>query len=550
MSQQNSGYYGKRRKFWSWGYEGDNVPKADIDNMVKRVQNRLGVDGLELLPDPTLDEIDLRKPRISIPSTLGSFCTSEKWDRVVHTYGKGYKDMTLIYRRQFDNPPDVIAYPRDENDISAVFDWCGENGYAAIPFGGGSSVTGGFFAPEGDSYEGVVIIDMGNMNKILEIDEVSRCARIQGGILGPALEQQLKPHGLTLRHIPQSWEFSSLGGWIATRSSGHYATHLTHIDEMVESLRVVTPAGTLENRRLPGSGAGPDPDRLLIGSEGTLGIISDAWMRLQGRVQFRANASISFKSFYEGARAVRQISQAGLFPGNCRYLDEQDAFFYGAGDGTDSVLLLGFESADHPVDAWLACGLEICQDHGGTIKQRSGAIENALETSRSGAQGSWRHQFRYLPRMMHTRAALGIVSFTFETAYTWDRFEEVDTEIMRRIAEAEKRITGGGIVCRRFSFLYPDGPAPYYSVMAPSTHAKCLEDYQAISDIASDALNELGATITHHHAVGQTFRPWYDKEVDPLVRRMLAAAKNEVDPNWILNPGLLVDKPASLKMVG
>jgi len=213
------------------------------------------------------------------------------------------------------------------------------------------------------------------------------------------------------------------------------------------------------------------------------------------------------------------------------------------------MLLLGFESADHPMDPWLERALEICRDHGGTVTQQAGSDANALDTSRSGAQGNWREQFRYLPRLMHTRAAMGVVSFTFETAYTWDKFEALDTEIIRRLRECQKQVTGGGIVCRRFSFLYPDGPAPYYSIVAPSTHARSLEDYQTLSDVASDTLMELGGTITHHHAVGRSFRPWYDQEVDPLVRRMFAGAKNEIDPNWIMNPGMIVDKPAHFKIV-
>jgi len=548
--REKSGYFGKRRKFYSWGYEGEDIPPAEVKKMAERVSARLGVEEPDILPDPKLDEIDLRNPRISIPKTLEHFCSSEKWDRVMHSYGKSFKDLTKMYRRDFSNPPDVVAYPQDEEQIASLLDWCGENDYAAIPFGGGSSVTDGFTPPEGGEYAGAVCIDLGNLNQVLEVDPVSRCARIQAGILGPALEEQLKPHGFTLRHIPQSWEFSSLGGWIATRSSGHYATHMTHIDDMVESLRVITPVGTLENRRLPGSGAGPDPDRMFIGSEGALGIITEAWMRLQGRVKFRANASVAFKDFYVGAQAIRQITQAGLYPANCRYLDEQDAQFYGAGDGKHSVLLLGFESADHSVDVWLERSLEICQDFGGDIVQKADSKSNALDTSRSGAQGNWRAQFRYLPRLMHTRAAMGIVSFTFETAYTWDKFEEVDTEIIRRVKQAQSEITGGGIVCRRFSFLYPDGPAPYYSVVAPSTHERSLQDYQALSNAASDALSELGATITHHHAVGRSFRPWYDKEIDPLVRKMMSGAKNEIDPNWIMNPGMLLDRPPHFKIVG
>ena len=547
MTEQ-AGYYGKRRKWHSWGYEDEVISQAEVKEMAVRVGKRLGIDEPVVLSDPTLEEIELRESRISIPASLSSFCNSDKWDRVSHSYGKSFKDLTRIFRRDFTNPPDVIAYPRNEAEVAAVLDWCGDNGYAAIQYGGGSSVTDGFTAPE--DCDGSVIIDLGNMNQVLEVDPVSRCALIQAGTLGPSLEDQLKPHGLTLRHIPQSWEFSSLGGWIATRSSGHYATHLTHIDDMVQSLRVVTPRGTIENRRLPGSGAGPDPDRLFIGSEGSLGIITQAWMKLQGRVVFRANATITFDTFYQGAAAIRQITQAGLFPANCRYLDAQDAQFYGAGDGTKSVLLLGFESADHPVDVWLERGVEICQDHGGEVVTKTGSGGDALKSSRSGAQGNWREQFRYLPRLMHTRAAMGVVSFTFETAYTWDKFEAVDTEIIRRVSEAQKALTGGGIVCRRFSFLYPDGPAPYYSVVAPSTHETSLEHYQALSDVASDAISELGATITHHHAVGRSFRPWYDKEVDPLFRDMLAGAKNAVDPDWIMNPGMLLDRSNHLKIVG
>ena len=151
MAQQTSGYYGKRRKFWSWGYEDEGVSGDEIEVMAERVKDRLGLENIEVKKTPTIDDLELAPPRIKIPASLESFCTSDKWDRVVHTYGKGFKDMVLIYRRDYSRAPDVIAYPRDETDVAAVFDWCGENGYACIPFGGGSSVTGGFWAPEDDA---------------------------------------------------------------------------------------------------------------------------------------------------------------------------------------------------------------------------------------------------------------------------------------------------------------------------------------------------------------------------------------------------------------
>src|SRR6476660_6177669 len=181
------------------------------------------------------------------------------------------------------------------------------------------------------------------MDKILEVDDVSEAVRIQGGIYGPAIEDALRKTPLTMRHYMQAYRCSTLGGWIATRSGGHYATLYTHIDDFVESLRVITPAGTLESRRLPGSGAGPSPDRMFIGSEGTLGIITEAWMRLRPRPTFRASSTARFKDFYRAAECVRAIAQAHLYPANCRLVDADEAHINGAGDGTSSILVLTFE---------------------------------------------------------------------------------------------------------------------------------------------------------------------------------------------------------------
>src|SRR5439155_11927905 len=210
----------------------------------------------------------------------------------------------------FSAAPDLVAYPETEQDVVAILDWCGSAGVPCVPYGGGSSVVAGVECP------GAVSMDLTRLDKVLEVDTVSRAARIQAGALGPVLEDQLRPHGYTLRHFPQSFEFSTLGGWLATRSGGHYATNYTHIDDFVESLRVVTPAGVLESRRLPGSGAGPSPDRMFLGSEGILGVITEAWMRVQDRPTFRASAGARFASFVDAVAATRAISQAGLFPAN------------------------------------------------------------------------------------------------------------------------------------------------------------------------------------------------------------------------------------------
>src|SRR6202521_2869416 len=254
----------------------------------------------------------------------------------------------------YDCAPDVVAYPRNEAEISAVMDWAGGVSASLTPFGGGSSVCGGVEPRvDGLRYKAAITLDLRNLGKVIEVDQISRAALIEGGAYGPSLENQLKPYGVTLRHFPQSFEYSTLGGWIATRSGGHFASLYTHIDDFVESLRVVTPRGLVETRRLPGSGAGPSPDRLFIGSEGILGVITEAWMRLQDRPRFRAGGAVRFPDFFAAARAVRAILQAGLFPANCRILDPAEAYNTGAGDGTFALLGLAFESADHPLEPWL-----------------------------------------------------------------------------------------------------------------------------------------------------------------------------------------------------
>src|SRR5260370_1296150 len=273
-------------------------------------------------------------------------------------------------------------------------------------------------AIEGTACRAAISLDLRHLNRVLEVDRTSRAARIEAGVFGPALEAQLKPHALTLRHFPQSFEYSTLGGWIATRSGGHFATLYTHIDDLVENLRIVTPRGLIETRRLPGSGAGPSPDRLFIGSEGILGVITEAWMRLQDRPRFRAGGAVRFADFFSAARAVKAIAQAGLYPSNCRILDPQEAYNTGAGDGTAAIMVLAFESADHPLDAWIARALECCADHGGAPEHKDKA-----DAHREGAAGLWRNAFIRMPYAREPLVRRAIISDTFETAITLERFE-------------------------------------------------------------------------------------------------------------------------------
>jgi alkyldihydroxyacetonephosphate synthase len=533
----------RRRNFWGWGLEGAGPDAEQREGIGKTLASRFGVD-LEFVPPPRLEEIELPAPRISPPDALAAICTSEPLERAGHTYGKGYRDLVRAYARRFDAPPDVVAFPESEAQVAALLDWCADARAAAIPYGGGSSVVGGVEAAVGAAYRGAVSIDLSRLDRVLEIDRTSRSARIQAGVFGPALEDQLRPHGLTLRHFPQSFEFSSLGGWIATRSGGHYATLYTHIDDFVESLRVVTPSGIVASRRLPGSGAGPSPDRLFIGSEGILGVITEAWMRLQDRPTFRASTSVKFpgdSGFAEAARTVRALSQAGLFPSNCRVLDALEAMNSGAGDGSHAVLVLGFESADHALDAWMSRALELCRDGGGVVPEGAATTRTDPGTTREGAAGAWRRAFLQAPYLRDVLIGFAVFSETFETSITWDRFEEFHTGVMDATRDAIRRVLGAGSVTCRFTHVYPDGPAPYYTMMGPARRGSELEQWREIKTAASEAVLGLGGTITHHHAVGRDHRPWYDRQRPELFARALRAAKAELDPSGVLNPGVLID---------
>ena len=312
---------------------------TQMENRKKNTEDRI-----KQMKNQALKDIKNASVKISIPKSLESILTDDHLERLNHSYGKSFADTARALLKDFSSPPDLIAFPNSEEELIDVMDWANSNNIAVIPYGGGSSVCGGVETFVGDSYAGVISLDMKNLNKITEVDRESRAARIQAGILGPDLENSLKQLDLTMRHYPQSFEFSTLGGWIATRSGGHYATLYTHIDDFVESTRMVTPSGVIESRRLPGSGAGPSPDRLTIGSEGSLGIITEAWMRLQDRPIYRSSSSVEFKDYKKALNATRLISQSGLFPANCRLLDSNEAHFNGAGDGSRHILILSFES--------------------------------------------------------------------------------------------------------------------------------------------------------------------------------------------------------------
>ncbi|MFZ5446915.1 MAG: FAD-binding oxidoreductase, partial [Myxococcota bacterium] len=324
-------------------------------------------------------------------------------------------------------------------------------------------------------------------------------------------------------------------GWIATRAGGHFATVLTHIDELVESVRLVSPRGVLETRRFPASGAGPDANRLVIGSEGTLGVITEAWMRVRPRPTHRAGASMHFDDFSRAVEATRAIAQSGLAPANCRLLDAQEAMINGVTFDGSSVLVLGFEGA-HPLDAWLDRAVAIAESFGGTCPRGKSTASRAGD-----AAESWRASFLKGPYLQDAMIRLGVVADTFETACTWTAFPTLYAEVNAAMNDALARLCGGGLVSCRFTHVYPDGPAPYFTFLGRAPAGGELDCWAELKRVASDTLARTGGTITHHHAVGRTHRPWFEREQSPLFLAALRSVKRELDPAGVLNPGVLFD---------
>jgi alkyldihydroxyacetonephosphate synthase len=521
----------RQRSWWGWGWSDQALPNGECVALGAMLPG---------LPEgplavPRMRDLALPTPRLRPPASLADRISTAPADRAGHTYGKAYRDVVRALHGNLAAAPDLVGFPRSESEIVDLLDWAGSKNVAVIPYGAGSSVVGGV-EYRGNEHAGVLSLDLSTMDRVLELDFTSRAARIQAGARGPILEDQLRPYGYTLRHFPQSFEFSTLGGWLATRAGGHYATLYTHIDDLVESLRVVTCAGVSESWRLPGSGAGPSPDRLFLGSEGALGVITEAWMRLQDRPSHRASASVTFSGGFTAAmEAVRSISQSGLYPSNCRLLDPGEAALSGASHDGSSVLVLGVESAHHPVEGRLAELVALTRDHGGV----AGTV--AVD-GRDAAAEAWRSAFLRMPYLRDGFARMSAIVETFETACTWDRVSELYHAVRSDVGAAVESITGApGMINCRFTHIYPDGAAPYFTVIAGGRRGQEVGMWDEIKAVAIETLGRHRATITHHHAVGRDHRPGYDQQRPEPFAIALRAAKAALDPHGVLNPGVLID---------
>ncbi|MFQ5864634.1 MAG: glycerol-3-phosphate dehydrogenase [bacterium] len=480
--------------------------------------------------------------------------TTQAYERAVHSLGKSYRDLIRIRQGNVPNPTDVVVYPKTESQIEAILKWARKQDCIVIPFGGGTSVVGGIEPPA--DVRPVVTLDLRRLNKLLQIDAESRLATVQCGVLGPELETQLNAAGYTLGHFPQSFEFSTLGGWIATRSAGQYSTKYGKIEDMVCSLTVMTPTGVIRTPLVPAASAGSDLVQMLIGSEGSYGIITQATVKLHPLPGYREFPSFLFHCFEEGMWAVQHLLRIGVRPAVLRLSDEDEtemsALLGGLTFGLkkhlgkwwiekkgfsfsrSALLILGFEAANEKsARTLLKTELHIAKK---AMKQNGGLYIG----QRAGK--SWYKSRFELPYLRDLLLDHAVMVDTLETATTWQNLMTLHDAVNHSIHQAIEDEHEKALVLTHLSHAYAEGASLYYTFLARQKPRQELSQWQHVKDKVTNTIVENGGALSHHHSIGAMHKPWMQQYIGDLAAKMLSSLKTTLDPQGIMNPDKLVEK--------
>jgi alkyldihydroxyacetonephosphate synthase len=537
-------------RWWGWGADG-HAPGLPPHAL------RFLADALDITPRPSppvaLSRVELAPSSIP-PQTLSQLraivgegaVRDDHAERVLHAAGKGYPDLVRLRAGAPDGAPDAVVLPSRAAEVAELLALCARESLAVVPFGGGTSVVGGV-APLAGSHRGVVSLDTGRLADVVELDRESRTVTVGAGLRAPALERELARHGLTLGHFPQSFEYVSLGGCAATRSAGQASSGYGAIERMVVGLRMTAPAGELALAPQPASAAGPSLRQVLVGSEGTLGVICEVALRVREAPRSRVYEGVFFEDFATGAEALRELAQDGAMPDVARLSDEAETrmslalagtggvkgalgrLYLGARGYRDGcVAIVGFEGDEHAVRARRRRTLALIRKRGG------------LGVGRSPGE-AWRHGRFAAPYLRDELLTHGVMVETLETATQWSNLRRLH----RAVGEAiERALAAGGtpgLVMCHVSHLYETGASLYFTFVARQREEDPIGQWRAVKDAASAAIVAGGGTITHHHAVGRDHAPWMRQEVGETGLAALRALKAELDPAGVMNPGKLID---------
>ena len=543
-------------KWWGWGDASKSYDLQSRPRFLKFVQEKLEVSG-EIIQQPvSLDSVRVPRSRaeeafvrklasIFGPNNVGL----DDKERFLHSLGKGYLDLIRAWKGTPSSVPDVVVCPSNDSQIEKLFSEAANWDFVVVPYGGATTVVGGVESRT-EAGKVVVCLDFKLMNKVLKIDEKSFLAEVQPGCLGPELEQALGSVGLTLGHFPQSFEYSTVGGWVATRSAGYESTRYGKIEDMVESLRLVTPQGIIETPLVPASATGPDLRQILIGSEGTIGVITSITLKLRKAPESRLYVGVLFKAFADGVEAVRNMMQKEIIPNVVRLSDPNEtkaSMALASHDGGSPVerigtwylrrsgyfgsesvvMILGFEGSPEWVHFERKRALAICKSFGGF-------------SVGSGVGNTWFKERFDLPYLRDKLLGMHVLVDTLETATTWSRLPSLHSQIMTAFAEAFQELQVPGYAMAHVSHEYPTGASLYFTFMAKQLVDREEEEWHRIKSKVTDVIVAAGASLSHHHGIGVEHTQWMKKYYGPLGIRILEAIKRELDPKAIMNPEKLI----------
>jgi alkyldihydroxyacetonephosphate synthase len=519
------------------------------------VADALGTARLPSTPAPSLEDTTLPQSRASealieslVRATDATRVTTSPRERAFHAYGRSYYDLLRLRSGALEHAPDVVVYPTSRDEVLAVLRIAEDARFAVVPFGGGSSVVGGVEASGGPAHAGVITLDTTRMNRVLEVDGVSRTATIEAGIYGPALEEALAQRGFLLGHHPQSFEHSTLGGWIAARGAGQLSNRYGTADKMLVAARVATPRGLLETRAFPASAAGPNLNHVLCGSEGTMGVITDATVKLHPLPEARKIFAFLFKGFDEGVTAVRALVQEEAGAAMMRLSDVEETRFFGAfrhviepsrvNEFAEGALgMVGYDQK---------CVLMVCVEGAADEVAHKVTRIRAIAKGRGGlyvgegpGKSWWKRRFE-MPYLRDPMLDHGVGVDTLETATEWGNVPRLYDAVrlaIRSTLEAEGR---RAIVMAHISHSYLDGASLYFTFLFLRDAAREIEQWRSVKDAASRAIVTHGGTISHHHGVGTDHAPYLDVEKGALGLDVLAQARKALDPKGTMNPGKLL----------
>ena len=548
-------------KWWGWGDEGISFTHRDKPALAPFIKRHLGLDVEGETSRPTaFDDLQIPDPSVApdlqaaLEGAVGAEQVStDPLDRVVHARGKCLRDLIRHRRGDLGRLPDAVVRPRQEDEVAAVMRAALDADVVLIPFGGGTNISGSLEAPEGEERT-VVSVDMGLMDRVLEVDEESGLARVQAGVLGPRLEEQLNARGWTLGHFPDSFTHSTLGGWIATRSSGMQSDKYGDVADLTRAVRVVTPAGILSTRPVPHASTGPSVREMVLGSEGRLGIITEATVHVHRVPERRTILGYLFPSWSDALAAMREIAASEASPSVTRVSDAYETQFSFATRKDPSLLdrlkskaLSEYLERRRDFDLEAMClsfiGYEGSKDHVAAQRKLVGRIVSShggLCVGKGPGELYDQKKFDtpYIRDYLLDRGAPGDVS---ETSAPWSALPKLYENVMTAARRAFDELGVRGYIMCHLSHSYHSGACLYFTfAFKPSGQRDVLEEYDAVKVSIQQTFVDSGATLSHHHAVGTEHAQWLEQDISAPGVAMLRGLFEGVDPGANLNPGKIV----------